>query len=480
MKFPERLLALDIETSEQAQDGKIVPITVASTVTSDGEERAWFSDPADPEVVGMTSPDKTWAEYSPGRRPLAPVMSKKTAQAMLDYMAAKVKQGYVLCAWNGASFDLQMIGALAGNLELAGRLALELLDPMYQVLSQKGFPIGLKAAAAGLKIDQAKSMDGKDAPEAWANGEYQKVISYVIGDSQMTLKMMKAIAEHDGIAWITKTGKQNSVNFTKFKTVIECFNEPQVDQSWMLKKADGNKPIDKKQILAWIPATSRQKATVEVKKAIAKEKGEACQGFLPVLFVVSGPSGAGKTVLRDELMRTTPSVMKSTTVTTRPIRTGETDGVDYNFVTEEKFDQMIKAGAFFEWAKVHDFRYGSSKADISHRLAMGEDVILILDVQGAATIRKFYEGLPPATKSKFRLTDIFVTVPSMEVLRNRLAKRGQDDKETIETRMTNAKAEMARMGEYKYVVMNDDMHTAWTYLYCIVMAERCLYAPAAK
>ena len=479
MKIPRLLCALDIETSEQAQDGKTIPITVASTVTYDTvtkewEKRAWFSDPADENIVGMTSPDNTWSDYSPGKRPLAPTMSKKTAQAMLQYMDEKKKQGYVLCAWNGAAFDLQMIGAVAENMELAGSLAIELLDPMYQILSQKGFPIGLKAVAAGLSIDQSKSMDGKDAPEAWLNGEYQKVISYVIGDSEMTIKMMLAIAKNDGVKWTTLKGKPASLSFSKFKTVIECFNDPQVDQSWMGRNPNDKPPINKKQVLSWIPKSVLTKSTVEVKKTIAKENGDACQGILPILFVLSGPSGAGKTLIREELMRTTPSVKKSTTVTTRPIRKGEVDGVDYLFVSEEKFDKMIEKGDFFEHAKIHNYRYGSSKADISKRLAAGEDVMVIMDVQGAENIRKFYSLLPPATQNKFRLADIFLTVPSIDVLRTRLTGRGTDDQETIELRLTNAKAEMTRSNEYKYVIINDDLHQTWDKMRSVVVAERCL------
>jgi len=164
----------------------------------------------------------------------------------------------------------------------------------------------------------------------------------------------------------------------------------------------------------------------------------------------------------------------STTVTTRPARNGEVNGVDYIFVSEEKFDQMIKKDEFFEHAKIHNYRYGSSKADISKRLARGEDVMVIMDVQGAETIRKFYSALPSLTQNKFRLADIFLTVPSISVLRDRLIKRGKDDAGTIELRLTNAKIEMACVDKYKYVVMNDDLHQAWDTMRSVVVAERCL------
>src|ERR1035437_8521476 len=208
LNIPDKLLGVDIETSEQAQDDKISPITVASTVTSDGEERAWFSHPTDMSIYGMIGKgkDENWSNFSPDGK-LAPLMSKETACAMLNYMEEKVKQGYALCAWNGAGFDLKMIGHLADKLELAGKLALGLYDPMYQILTQKGFPVGLKAVQQGLGITQEKSMAGKDAPDAWAKGEFQRVIGYVIGDSQITVKVMLGIAKAEGISWVTQKGK---------------------------------------------------------------------------------------------------------------------------------------------------------------------------------------------------------------------------------------------------------------------------------
>lgn len=246
MNAPDKFLALDIETSEQAQDDKIVPVTVASTVTSDGERIAWFSDVGDPALHSMkaSGPDEQWDMA--GRRP-APKMSRDTAIAMLAHVEERQRQGYAVVSWNGAGFDLKMLGALAGDNELAGRIVLAMYDPMYQVLSQKGFPIGLAAAQKGLGVSQAKTMDGKDAPEAWIKGEHQKVARYVVGDSEITIAIVIAILRAGGINWTTKTGKASSVSFRKLKTVAECLLDPPVDQSWQTN------PIDKRRILSWIP-----------------------------------------------------------------------------------------------------------------------------------------------------------------------------------------------------------------------------------
>jgi guanylate kinase len=470
MKIPKLMLALDIETSEQAQDDKISPITVASTVTSDGEEMAWFSDPADSKVVGMRGnrDGETWVNYSPGERPLAPLMGKGAAIAMLKYIEEKQKLGYSVCAWNGASFDMKMIGHLADNLELAGKIALEMYDPMYQILTQKGFPLALASVQKGLGLSQAKSMDGKDAPEAWKNGQFQKVIGYVIGDSQITIQVMQAIAKADGIKWITKSGKPSSVVFRKFKTVAECLLDPDVDQSWQ------QKPLNRKQMVAWIPDSVRNKAKGDVVKAEAKERKDASGGARPILLVLSGPSGSGKSVLCDEIIRTIPSIGRSVTTTTRQPRKGEVEGVDYHFVTPEKFDKMAIAGDFLEWAEVYGNKYGSSKVDVSTKLAKGQDVIMIVDSQGAQNIRKFIVGLPTGTAMKFCFADVFVMPPSIEDLRKRLVARGKDDPKTIETRLANAAREITQSSRYKYTILNDSIDKAWDKLRSIVIAERCL------
>jgi guanylate kinase len=272
----------------------------------------------------------------------------------------------------------------------------------------------------------------------------------------------------EGIRWKTKAGKNSYAPFRKFKTVAECLLDPPVDQSWQ------EKPLNKSQMVAWIPAAARGKAKSEAEAAETKARKGADAGARPLLLVLSGPSGAGKTVLRDELLRTMPEIQKSTTVTTRAPRKGEVNGVDYVFVSPDKFAEMAAKGEFLEWAEVHGNKYGSSKADVSTRLAKGEDVILIVDVQGAASIRGFFGGLKHEVREKFCYADVFVSPPSIDELRKRLVERGKDDEATIDQRIKNAKAEMARAGDYKYVVLNDTMDRAWDRIRSIVVAERCM------
>ena len=476
MNIPEKLLCFDIETSEQAQDDKISPITVASTVTSDSDKRAWFSLVEDSDFVGITGKQKgeTWA--MPAKGTPAQLMSKGTALAMLKYMDEKRKQGYSICAWNGAGFDLKMIGHLAGNVELAGEIALELIDPMFQVLTVKGYPVGLSAVQKGLGITQEKSMAGKDAPEAWKNGEFQKVTYYVVGDSEITLQAIIAIAKVGGINWTAKSGKSNSMRFERFKTVGECLLDPEPNNSWM------DKPIDRRKIVAWVPAKlmtkyAKQAISQQTPKAVvpaaSKPVSDATKWGKPVLIVVSGPSGAGKSVLCEEVMRTMPTIKRSVTVTTRQPREGEVDGVDYRFVSVEQFDKMVASNDFFEHAEVHGNKYGSSKADVSARLADGQDVVMILDVQGAKVIRDFFAAIPVEKMTKFRVADVFILPPSMDELKKRLVTRGKDDAAAIDKRMANAPKEVEQAKFYKYSFVNDDLNKAWNRLQSIFVAEKC-------
>lgn len=485
MQIPKPLLiGFDIETSEQAQDDRVSPITVASTVTSDGEKRAWFSIAGDPSFVGIVGKqrDETWAPPT-GKGNPDQLMSKGVALAMLQYMDDKRKNGYAVCAWNGAGFDLKMLGHIAEDLELAGRIAMDLYDPMFQILTVKGYPVGLSAVQKGLGISQEKSMAGKDAPDAWKNGEFQKVIGYVVGDSEITVQAVLAIAKAGGVNWTAKSGKPNSLRFDRFKTIAECLLEKDPDNSWM------DKPIDRKQIVAWIPAKlmgASAPSVAPVAKPAAKTSSKpseapSCKdnanddaGTKPVLLVISGPSGAGKSLLCEELMRTMPSLKRSITVTTRKPRDGEKDGESYNFVSVEKFDKMVSEGAFLELAEVHGNKYGSSKTDISKKLADKQNVAMIVDVQGGASIRTFFNGLPESTKARFRFADVFVTAPSMDELKRRLVARGKDDAETIENRMKNAVSEISQAKFYKYLIVNEDMHRSWDRLRSIVLAEKCL------
>jgi guanylate kinase len=181
------------------------------------------------------------------------------------------------------------------------------------------------------------------------------------------------------------------------------------------------------------------------------------------LFIISSPSGAGKSTLLNKLFSANLHPMKfSRSHTTRDMRPGEIDGVHYHFVTKEKFREMIDGKCFFEWAQVFDNYYGTSRVNIEEYLKNGTDVFLDIDWQGARQIRKQF----PAVRT------IFILPPSLDVLRNRLVKRGQDSDQVINSRMDKAKNEIIHYDEYDYTIINDDLETAFEQLKNIVLAER--------
>jgi guanylate kinase len=181
-----------------------------------------------------------------------------------------------------------------------------------------------------------------------------------------------------------------------------------------------------------------------------------------LLFIVSAPSGAGKTTLVERLVEQTPHLRMSRSYTSRPAREGEMDGVDYNFVSRERFEAMIVAGEFLEWADVFGNLYGTSAADTERVLESGADLVLVIDVQGARKVRR--RGI--------ETTAIFVMPPSFEVLARRLRGRSKDSEEAIQRRLEVARHEVASFAEYDFVVMNDEITAAVDRLRSIVVAER--------
>ena len=177
------------------------------------------------------------------------------------------------------------------------------------------------------------------------------------------------------------------------------------------------------------------------------------------LYTISAPSGAGKTSLVAELLKRTPQLSVSVSHTTRPMRPGEQDGVNYHFISHEVFQQML---GFLEHAQVFDNFYGTSQKWVESELARGEDVILEIDWQGAQQVRR----LMPETIA------IFILPPSREALNQRLTGRGQDDDSVIQRRMDAAVAEMSHYVEGDYVVINDDFNTALADLEAIIRARR--------
>ena len=180
------------------------------------------------------------------------------------------------------------------------------------------------------------------------------------------------------------------------------------------------------------------------------------------LFVITAPSGAGKTSLIDALVRADPSLKLSISYTTRAPRPGEKDGVDYHFVDDAAFLGMQQRGEFLESAEVHGYRYGTSKKVITDALARGEDLILEIDWQGARQVRGIYP----------ECVGIFILPPSIEELERRMRSRGQDADAVIRRRLDNARGEMEHAGEFHYAIINKDFDTARQELAAIIQKER--------
>ena len=180
------------------------------------------------------------------------------------------------------------------------------------------------------------------------------------------------------------------------------------------------------------------------------------------LFVIAAPSGGGKTSLTRALLEREPAILLSVSYTTRPPRPGETDGVDYHFVTPERFRELKDAGEFLEHAQVHGNWYATSATWLKRQIEAGQDVLLEIDWQGAAQVRK----LVPAS------VQIFILPPSLASLEERLVRRGQDDEQTIARRLNAAREEIRHCGEFDYVIINQEFASALDDLSAIVRTSR--------
>ena len=181
-----------------------------------------------------------------------------------------------------------------------------------------------------------------------------------------------------------------------------------------------------------------------------------------ILFVVSSPSGGGKGTLIQRVLNKVPNLSYSVSFTTRAPRNGEVDGREYFFVTPEKFEEMVAADEFLEWAHVHGKLYGTARRQVVQEISQGRDIILEVDVQGAASVRTLIADS----------VSIFILPPSFEVLRQRLEARGTDSPEELDLRLRNAPTELKDYSAFQYVIINDDADRAADQMTAIVEAER--------
>jgi hypothetical protein len=230
------LLTFDIEISNvfELRPGEDLDryapfdISVAATKVVGGEERLWLSKSA--SGVPTTN------------------LERSHARELLGYLEAMQREGHMLVAWNGLSFDLRWIGHAAGDMAAARRVALKLYDPMFQFFKLKGFPVGLAKVGEGMGIRATKLMDGADAPKQWRAGNHKAVCDYVMGDVRLTADVANAISQARAISWITMRGTPSSVSVQRLRTVEECMRDPMPDQSWM------SAPLREEKFTGWLRA----------------------------------------------------------------------------------------------------------------------------------------------------------------------------------------------------------------------------------
>ncbi len=182
-----------------------------------------------------------------------------------------------------------------------------------------------------------------------------------------------------------------------------------------------------------------------------------------IIFVVSGPSGSGKTTLTRRVIKMVENLRFSVSFTTRLPRPDEADGIDYRFISENEFDEMVKSKRFAEWAIVHGYHYGTPIEELERMRSSGVDLLLDIDTQGAKSIRNLYgSGVY-----------IFVTTSSLEVLKERLIKRHGEEMVEIARRIEDSRNEIDEINSYDYVIINDSVDEAVTKLKAIIVAERC-------
>ncbi len=219
----------DLKPNEDLEKYAPFHISVAATSIHGGEEIVWYSknDDGSPQLN----------------------LSQQDSQKLLEYLKQKQQEGLMICAWNGLGFDFKWLGHQADNIPLAADIALNSYDPMFQFFNIAGFPVGLAKVAEAMNIQQAKLMHGSEAPVKWRNGQHQLVMDYVMGDCQMTNKIILAIEKAKAIKWITNRGSKSSKPITTLKQAKEVIKDPSPDQSWM------DTPILKEKFHTWATRT---------------------------------------------------------------------------------------------------------------------------------------------------------------------------------------------------------------------------------
>lgn len=182
-----------------------------------------------------------------------------------------------------------------------------------------------------------------------------------------------------------------------------------------------------------------------------------------LMFILSSPSGAGKTTISRMLLEADPAIKLSVSATTRPPRPGERDGVHYYFVDDAEFDRMVEEDDFYEWAHVFGYRYGTPKGRIRNALKEGQDFLFDIDWQGTQQLKQ---------KDDQDVVTVFILPPSLAELRQRLESRAQDTPEVIDSRMERARGEISHWAEYDYVVINDDVQACFAKVREVLDAER--------
>ena len=217
------------------------------------------------------------------------------------------------------------------------------------------------------------------------------------------------------------------------------------------------------------PASPRREETVKPGAPLKSPN------LSPLLVLISAPSGGGKTTVCQQLLATRPDMTRAITCTTRAPRPGEKDGVDYYFLDAESFLKRVQAGNFLEHATVYGFSYGTLKSEVLSKLRQGKDVLLSVDVQGAATIRARAEE---DAELKRALISVFLTPPSVAVLEARLRKRGTDAEATIQKRLSVARQEISQWKNFDYLLVSDTIQEDLRRVQSIIEAEKMRSARA--